>query len=549
MLSRTIKEKLISSYTRSFPSFPLPDQFTVEVPPSDGFGDFASNIAFSSAKILHENPIEIASIISDVLREDSFFNDVTVAGKGFVNMKVSDTLLRKMLVKIIKEKEDAFKYNIGKGKRYQVEFVSANPTGPLTVGHGRQAAIGDVISNILEFIGYDVTREYYFNDAGNQMNVLAHSLWVRYNQELGVDIEMPEEGYRGEYLIDIAKEIVGKAGKMYREKWDEDVKAFFRSYAADKMFDWIKADLSKFNIRFDVWFSESSLHEDGKVKDTIEELRKRGFVYEKDGAVWFAASKLGDHEDWVLVKSTGEPTYLLTDIAYHRDKAKRGFDKVLDIWGADHHGHVPRVKAGLEALGIEDGFCEILLHQFVTVVQSGKDVRMSTRRGEFVTLGDLVDTVGADVAKYFFVMLSPDTHLSFDLDLARSRSMDNPVFYIQYAHARICSVLRHAEENGFDTNREGDVRLLIAPEERTLIKDIERLDDVVLDAYDTLGPHKLTRYVEEVAKAFHVYYTKYRFVDKSNLELSYARLSLVKAVQIVIKTVSRLIGISMPENM
>ncbi len=549
MLSRTIKEKLISSYTRSFPSFPLPDQFTVEVPPSDGFGDFASNIAFSSAKILHENPIEIASIISDVLREDSFFNDVTVAGKGFVNMKVSDTLLRKMLVKIIKEKEDAFKYNIGKGKRYQVEFVSANPTGPLTVGHGRQAAIGDVISNILEFIGYDVTREYYFNDAGNQMNVLAHSLWVRYNQELGVDIEMPEEGYRGEYLIDIAKEIVGKAGKMYREKWDEDVKAFFRSYAADKMFDWIKADLSKFNIRFDVWFSESSLHEDGKVKDTIEELRKRGFVYEKDGAIWFAASKLGDHEDWVLVKSTGEPTYLLTDIAYHRDKAKRGFDKVLDIWGADHHGHVPRVKAGLEALGIEDGFCEILLHQFVTVVQSGKDVRMSTRRGEFVTLGDLVDTVGADVAKYFFVMLSPDTHLSFDLDLARSRSMDNPVFYIQYAHARICSVLRHAEENGFDTNREGDVRLLIAPEERTLIKDIERLDDVVLDAYDTLGPHKLTRYVEEVAKAFHVYYTKYRFVDKSNLELSYARLSLVKAVQIVIKTVSRLIGISMPENM
>jgi len=549
MLSRTIKEKLISSYTRSFPSFPLPDQFTVEVPPSDGFGDFASNIAFSSAKILHENPIKIAGIISDVLREDSFFNDVTVAGKGFVNMRVSDTLLRKMLVKIIKEKEDAFKYNIGKGKRYQVEFVSANPTGPLTVGHGRQVAIGDVISNILEFIGYDVTREYYFNDAGNQMNVLAHSLWVRYNQELGVDIEMPEEGYRGEYLIDIAKEIVGKAGKMYREKWDEDVKAFFRSYAADKMFDWIKADLSKFNIRFDVWFSESSLHEDGKVKDTIEELRKRGFVYEKDGAVWFAASKLGDHEDWVLVKSTGEPTYLLTDIAYHRDKAKRGFDKVLDIWGADHHGHVPRVKAGLEALGIEDGFCEILLHQFVTVVQSGKDVRMSTRRGEFVTLGDLVDTVGADVAKYFFVMLSPDTHLSFDLDLARSRSMDNPVFYIQYAHARICSVLRHAEENGFDTNREGDVRLLIAPEERTLIKDIERLDDVVLDAYDTLGPHKLTRYVEEVAKAFHVYYTKYRFVDKSNLELSYARLSLVKAVQIVIKTVSRLIGISMPENM
>ncbi len=549
MLSKTIKEKLISSYTRSFPSFPLPEQFTVEIPPSEEFGDFATNISFISASILHKSPVEIAKSIAGILKEDPFFSDVTVGGKGFINMKVSDDVLRDTLTKIIEEKEDAFECDIGKDKKYQVEFVSANPTGPLTVGHGRQAAIGDVISNVLEFVGYDVTREYYFNDAGNQMNVLARSLWVRYNQELGVDIEMPEEGYRGEYLIDIAREMVEKVGDEYRERWDEDVKAFFRSYAADKMFDWIKADLSKFNIGFDVWFSESSLHKDGKVNETIEELRKRGYVYEKDGATWFAASKLGDYKDWVLVKSTGEPTYLLTDIAYHRDKAKRGFDKVLDIWGADHHGHVPRVKAGLKALGIEDDFCDILLHQFVTLIQRGKEVRMSTRRGEFVTLGDLIDTVGADVAKYFFVMLSPDTHLSFDLDLARTKSMDNPVFYVQYAHARICNVLKHAEANGLDVNREGDVSLLTTPEEKTLIKDIERLDDAILDAYATFGPHKLTRYVEEVAKAFHIYYTKYRFVDKSNLELSYARLSLVKAVQIVIRIVSRLIGISMPENM
>ena len=545
MLKRWIEEKIRKAVSKSFPVESV--SFKVEIPP-ERFGEFSTNVAMVLTRELGMKPREIAGRIADSLSADEIFDAVRIEGPGFINFDLKNEVYLDSLRRILRD-PNGFGRRERKNVKIQIEFVSANPTGPLTVGHGRQAIIGDVLSRTFDELGYDVTREYYFNDAGRQMDLLARSLWVRYNELFGREYGIPEDGYHGDYLIEIANRLKDEVGDEYVDRWDDEVLEFFRNYAKNEMFKMIKGTLEKLRVRFDLYFNEKTLIEDGTVEEVLRILDQKGMIYEKDGAVWLKVSELMDENDKVLVRSNGTPTYFLTDIAYHYNKFKRGFDRVYDIWGSDHHGHVPRMKAAMKALGFPDDFLNIIIHQFVTLKKEGKEVRMSTRKGEFVTLDELVDSVGVDPTRYFFAMIDPNTHMVFDMDLAVSKSMDNPVYYVQYAHARIRSLFEKARKKGIEYREFEDLELLDSKQERFIMRDMDIFEEVLDDVAKDSSPNKLTSYVENLVSRFHSYYTENLILDTKNPKLSNARLNLCRGVEIVLKRSFEILGITAPERM
>ncbi|AAD36169.1 arginyl-tRNA synthetase [Thermotoga maritima MSB8] len=546
MLVNAIRQKVSEVISKAYGS---EIEFEVEIPPRKEFGDLSTNVAMKLAKTLKKNPREIAQEIVKSLDEDPSFDRIEIMGPGFINFFLSNELLRGVVKTVLEKKDEYGRENVGNGMKVQFEYGSANPTGPFTVGHGRQIIIGDVLSEVYKELGYDVTREMYINDAGKQIRLLAQSLWARYNQLLGVEKEIPEGGYRGEYLVDIARDLVNEIGDRYKDLWNEEVEEFFKQTALNRILSSMKDTLEKIGSSFDVYFSEKSLIEDGTVEEVLKLLKNKDVVYEKDGAVWLKVSAFIDEEDKVLVRSDGTYTYFMTDIAYHYKKYKRGFRKVYDIWGSDHHGHIPRMKAAMKALDIPDDFFNVILHQFVTLKRGGEIVRMSTRAGEFVTLDELLDEVGRDATRYFFAMVDPNTHMVFDIDLAKAKSMDNPVYYVQYAHARIHNLFSNAEKKGVKFEEGKHLELLGNEEERVLMRNLGMFNTALKEVAQMFAPNRLTNYLQSLAESFHAFYTKHVIVDPENPELSNARLNLALATGIVLRKGLKLIGVSAPERM
>ncbi|GAB4333387.1 MAG: arginine--tRNA ligase [Candidatus Abyssubacteria bacterium] len=550
-----IKEKLVEAFQRAIHDHALalksvPDIY-LETPANPEHGDFATNCSLQLARTLRMPPMKIAQILIDHIdKNDPLFEKVVAAPPGFINFYLKEEAVSEIVKRVLAEGDRYGASRIGNGRKVNVEFVSSNPTGPLTIGHGRQATIGDVLSNALNFCGYDVTREYYYNDAGKQMDMLARSVHARYQQIFDPSYPFPDEGYRGDYIRDIANHVHKKEGDRHKGKDDNDTLDFFRQFAVREMIAVIDRDLKNYGVKFDVWARESALYTEGKVQRAIQSLRDRGHIYEKDGAVWFRSSAFGDEKDRVIVRSNGQLTYFAGDIAYHMDKRERGFDRAIDIWGADHHGYVPRMKAVVRALGYPDDFLECIVHQMVSFVRDGKEIKMSTRAGEFITLDQLVREVGLAVARFFFLMRSADSHLVFDLDLAKKESNENPVYYIQYAHARISSIMKHAKEKNIDLGRlhHADLSLLTQPEESDLMKYLARFPSVVEAAAESREVHRIPNFIQDAVGLFHAYYNKHRVVGDDE-PLTLARLALVEAVRQVVKNALHLLGIEAPERM
>lgn len=524
--------------------------FRVEIPPNEQFGDFSTNVAMINAKNAKTSPRKLAEKIVVFLEENSDVEKVEIAGPGFINLFLSQEFYQQKLMAMLHEEAQSyFHTNLGQKQKIQLEFVSANPTGPLTVGHGRQAVIGDVLSSIYERFGYEVTREYYFNDAGRQMKLLAKSVYIRYNELFGIKEEIPDGGYKGEYIIDIAKAIKNNEGDKFKEKWNEETESYFLHQAKDEMFKHIKNTLNSMNVHFDVYFSEGSLFTDGTVEKVKAIFREKDLIYVNDGALWLKVSEFIDEKDKVLIRSDGMPTYFFTDIANHYKKHERGFKKVFDIWGADHHGHIPRMQAAMKALDFDEDFFNVILHQMVTLKQKGEAIKMSTRQGTFITLDELLEMVGRDATRYFYAMVDKDGQLIFDIDLARSTSMDNPVYYVQYAHARICSLIKNAENKGLNFVPGENLQELNSRQDSLFIRDLMLYTDALIEVIQTNSPHKLTNYIHDLASKFHQYYNSNVFVDKENEAVSNARLSLAFATRKVIKDALMLLGVSAPEIM
>jgi len=525
-------------------------EIQLDVPRDKAHGDYATNLAMQLTRVAKQPPRQIAEAI--VGRFDpaaAGVKRVEVAGPGFINLFLDNSYLADVVREVLAMGEAYGKADVGRGQKVQVEFVSANPTGSLHVGHARGAALGDALCNLLEMAGYDVTREYYINDAGNQIAKLAQSIEIRYRQALGEDVPMIADGYHGDDIVEFGRELAREHGDALLKLPDEERLAFFRRYGLEKEMAKIKRDLADFGVRFDVWYSETSLYESGKVEAILNELAERGHTYEKDGAVWFRSTAFGDDKDRVLVKSDGTYTYLTPDIAYHDDKFKRGFDKVINIWGADHHGYIPRMKAAMAALGYDPDRLVVLINQIVRLYQNGEEVRMSKRTGKAVTLRELMDEVGVDAMRYFLTARSPDTHLDFDLDLAVSQSNENPVYYVQYAHARICSVFRQAAEQGIAlADPPAGLHRLTEEKEVDLMKKLAAFPEEIVAAAEALEPHRIVRYVYDLAALFHSYYNAERILT-DDAELTQGRLALAKAVQTVLRNGLRLIGVSAPERM
>jgi arginyl-tRNA synthetase len=504
------------------------------------------------AKSAKMSPRKIAEIIKDGLKlEGTMIEKVEIAGPGFMNFYLNDDYNVEALMLIKKKGIDYGRVNIGNGKKVQVEFVSANPTGPMHMGNARGGALGDALSSILDYAGYDVTREFYINDAGNQIEKFGLSLEARYLQLLGQDVEVPEGGYHGDDIIERAKEFLELYGDKYKDADPEDRRKALVQYGLKKNIEKLKDDLEAYGIEYDVWFSENTLHESGEVESVINELKEKGYTYEKDGALWFKETLFGAEKDDVLVRANGYPTYLASDIAYHKNKfVKRGFDWVIDIWGADHHGHVAPMKGAMKALGIDPNKLDVLLMQLVRLMKGKEVVKMSKRTGKMVTLRDLIDEVGKDAARFFFNMRSADSAVDFDMDLAVEQSNENPVFYVQYAHARICSILRQLKDDGINTEdlKDVDLRLLNEEAEIDLIKKLAYLPEEITIAAKTMAPHRITRYILDVASLFHTFYNscRVRGVDE---ELMKARIVLIDATRIVIKNVLDMLKITAPEKM
>ncbi|TAK53250.1 MAG: arginine--tRNA ligase [Bacteroidetes bacterium] len=517
-----------------------------EKPRQAEHGDLTTTIALTAAKLAKIPPRQLAQKIVENLHLDtSLVEKVEIAGPGFINFHFSIEFFKTSLGEILRADKNFGKHDIAKGKPTQVEFVSANPTGPLTVGHGRGAVYGDTISRLLEWTGHNVTREYYFNNAGRQMRVLGDSVRLRYLQELGDAIEFPEDYYQGEYIRDIARGLVERHGDSLR---NEPAEGMFKQQAETEIFDDIKKSLKRLGVVHEVFSNENELYETGKVTEVIEELRAKNLAYDLEGAVWFKATQFGSEKDKVIVKSTGEPTYRLPDIAYHREKLNRGFELVIDVLGADHIATYPDVLAGLTALGYDSSKIKVLIHQFVTIIQNNEVVKMSTRKANFVTLDELMDEVGADVVRYFFIMRSVDSHLNFDLGLAKKQSDENPVYYLQYAHARIASIIRHAEDIGVDRNIPANLSLLSTSEELAVMKKLLEFPGMVESCAATFEPHRLADYLQDVAGVFHRFYHEHRVVTE-DLPLTAARMSLCLATKIVLGNGFEILGITAPERM
>ncbi len=527
---------------------PFPE-IVIEKPKDEKMGDFSTNVAMTLARNERKNPKVIAECIVGYLKNGDLTQAET-AGPGFINLKMSNDFFLNRIKDAVRQREDFGRSNAGQGQKVLVEFVSANPTGPLHVGHGRGAAVGDTLARILKKAGYDLSTEYYINDVGNQMNFLGRSTWLRYRELLGEAIQFPEDHYRGEYIKGIAREIIEEKGDKFLNKPEEECLSFFKQFTKDNILKGIEKDLSQFGVTFDNWFSEQSLYEDKSVEKAIEWLRGQGHIYEKDGAVWLKSSAFNDDKDRVIVKQTGEKTYFCSDIAYHQNKINRGFEKLINLMGADHHGYVPRMEAVLEAMDYDKDIFKILLVQFVSLLRGGEKVSMSTRSGEFETLADVVNEVGVDAARYYFLMRSSDTHLDFDLELAKKETPENPVFYIQYAHARICSIFRTAREGGviWDESTDVDISLLIEEEELTIIRSILTFPEVVEKSARMLEVHRISHFLLELVSRFHGYYSRHRVIS-DNLSLTLARLFLLDALRITIRNGFELMGISAPEKM
>jgi arginyl-tRNA synthetase len=543
--------KYLKNKEIDFVSIPV---IMLTTPKNPAHGHLSTNIALQLSAIISDAPSNIAQFIVQEIekKKPGILDKIEVASPGFINFYFKNDVLYNILPEIITKKSQFGHSNIGQGEKVLVEFVSVNPTGPLHIGHGKCAVVGDSLSKILKAAGYEVSTEYYINDHGKQIDILGESVLVRYRQLLGEDIEFPANGYQGNYIVDLAKEIMNEYQEQFKGKNDQDTIHFFKDYAQERILKDIKEDLFSFGVQFDNWFSEQSLYTENKVHPVIERLKKEGFVYLNKGALWFKSTDFGDEKDRVVIRKDGEATYFASDIAYHDDKYKRGFNILIDIWGADHHGYIKRMIAAIQALGYTKDSFQVLLVQFVTLLQGGKAVGMSTRGGQFITLKDLLKEVGKDVARYFFLMYSHDSHTEFDLDIAKSQSMDNPVFYIQYAYARICSIIEKGQSKNIiliDQKKEQiDLKLLDKKEELELIKKMAYFKEVIERSALQRKPYLIASYLYELASLFHKYYTEYKVISEDR-ELSEARLYLIYAVKIVLENALTLLGIQAPEKM
>lgn len=527
------------------PEGTLPE-IILEVPPQKEFGDFATNFAMQSAKAFRMNPRKIAEILTERIT-GNWLEKAEIAGPGFINFYLQENVIYDELAAIVAAGASYGNIVRENPEKVQVEYVSANPTGPLHVGHGRGAAAGSALVNLLRAAGYQVESEYYINDAGNQIDNLAASVNARYLELLGETAEFPENGYHGQDIVDTAKRIIKKSGDKYLQM-DADMRLqTFKEVALQEKLAALKEDLAAFNVEHDVWFSERTLHPEA-VEKACQVLKDNGNIYEKDGALWLHSTAYGDDKDRVVVRDNGVPTYLAADIAYHRDKFERGFDTLINIWGADHHGYICRVKAAISAMGYNPEHLEVMLLQMVSLYRNGELVKMSKRTGQSVTLAELIEEVGTDAARYFFIMRSLDSQLDFDLDLAKSKSNENPVYYIQYAHARICSIFRQAKEAGIAESAQPVFSLLTDESEIALIKKMGSYLDEISFAAKERAPHRIARYVHELASDFHSFYNRCRIMGVEE-DLAQARLALVGAVANVIRHALGILGVSAPEKM
>jgi len=550
-----IKNLILEAAGRAHQNGDLPSgdrvEAEVEEPKADSHGDFSTNIAMVMASAQKMPPRKIAEVIIDHIQDpEGILEKTEIAGPGFINFFLKTSAWHPVLREIHAADTRYGATDIGKGQKFQVEFVSSNPTGPLHVGHGRGAAVGDAVANILAFCGYDVEKEYYINDSGRQIHTLGRSVFLRYKEMFGQKVKFPEECYQGDYIRDLAAEIKRDKGDALLSQPEEDALMKCARFAAEKILAGIREDLKTFGIEFDCWFSEQSLYDSGRVDQILDNFRNQGIIYEKDGALWFKTSDFGDEKDRVVVKKNGETTYFASDIAYHQDKYDRGFERVVDVWGADHHGYIPRMKAAVEASGHRRDQFDVILVQLVNLLRAGEPVAMSTRAGKFETLRDVIDDVGRDAARFIFLTRHYESALDFDLEVAKQKSNDNPVYYVQYVHARISSIVRKGKERGTPDVSWDDqaVARLEAPEEIDLIKNLARYPDVLAGSAKSMEPHRVTYYLMNLASAFHTYYNKHRVLG-DDPQLQCGRLNLVLAVQKVIRNGLTLLGVSAPDKM
>jgi len=526
----------------------IPD-FVIEVPNQSSHGDFATNVAMLLAREEKKAPRQIAEVIVAALGADPLWSKIEIAGPGFINLFIANPSWYGVLDEVM-QKQDAFgRSDFGRGRKIQVEFVSANPTGPMHIGHGRGAAVGDAVASVLQAAGFDVQREYYVNDAGNQVVTLGNSIWMRMRELRGETISFPEDGYQADYVRDLARQLLEQDPSVI-ELDDAAIVKHCTAFGVKTVLTWIEADLEAFGIRFDNWYSEQSLYDRDMVNIELGKLAAKGLTYEQDGALWFRTTEYGDDKDRVLIKSDGSPTYFASDVAYHMEKFERGFETVIDVWGADHHGYVPRMKAVLAGLGHEPEDLDVLLIQMVNLLRDGQPFTMGKRSGNFVTLREVVDEVGRDACRFIFLMRRSDSHLDFDLELAKQQSNDNPVYYVQYAHARICSINRNAAEQKIELPKPGavDFSCLEQEDELALAKHLSRFEETIVGAAENHEPHRIVFYLQELAAQFHSYYNKSK-VLVDDLPTSQARLYLVNSVRIVLANALKLLGVSAPETM
>ena len=558
----------------------MPPKVRLDHTKDKSHGDYATNIALMLAKQAKTSPLELAKIIVNQLEDESFIKKTEIAGPGFINFFLSDASSTSIVSEIIELGEMYGKSEIGKGQSILLEYVSANPTGPLHVGHGRGAAYGATVSNLLRNIGFKVDNEYYVNDAGRQMDILTVSIFLRYLSLCGEQIRFPDNGYQGQYINDIADSIVVESGESFKQSADivfenickdgieggdkeshidelivrakdllgDNFQTIFQ-VGIESILGGIKDDLADFGVHFEKWFSEQSLIDSGLSESCITRLKDSGHIYKKDGALWFKTTNYGDEKDRVVVRDNGNHTYFASDIAYHLEKLERGYDKIINVWGADHHGYIPRVKASIGALGHKPDKLEILLVQFANLYRGGQKVQMSTRSGSFVTLEDLRKEVGNDAARFFYILRKSEQHMDFDLDLAKSKTNENPVFYIQYAHARICSVFRQANEKGFESNLEdANLSLLTEEVEKNILRELSRYKSVIESAAIQYEPHQLAYYLRDLATQFHSYYNACTFILEDQ-DLTQARLSLIHAAKQILRNGLSILGVGAPESM
>ena len=550
-LTEIIKQAIDKSMTSGFLQTRTIPLLILEVPKDESKGDYATTIAMGMASLEKKPPRSIAEVIAGNIEDtEGIIERIEIAGPGYINFFLRTGSWLETLRKVIALGDGYGQVNIGEAKPVQVEFVSANPTGPLHVGHGRGAAFGDSLSNLLRAAGYNVRKEYYINDVGNQMETLGRSTWLRYKQIFDPAVPFMDDGYKGDYIKDIANCVITEAKDKYLSMPESDAVPFFVKYAKDNILEGIRKDLDDFGVIFDEWFSEKTLYESGEVEDILMQLKEKGHLYENEDALWLNTTQFGDDKDRVVVRANGQKTYFASDIAYHQNKMKRGFHFIVDIWGADHHGYEPRMKAGVQCLGNPVERLKVILVQFVTLLREGKPVSMSTRSGEFVTLREVMDEVGKDAARFMFLTRRSDSHLDFDLELVKKESSENPVYYVQYAHARIMNIFKQAEERGIPMPSvdSTDLSLLALPEEIRMIKLIASYPELIEASAQALEPHRITFYLQELATALHNYYFHHRVITDDR-KLTEARLILLQGVKQVLKSGLTIIGVSAPERM